>query len=124
MDTKMQTRDYISSGILSLIFMVIAVKKGEFVVLAGASGCGKTTVTRLINKLIPEFYEGELTGSVAIDGKDLVDIEIDSLAGAVGSVFQDPRSQFFATETTAEIAFSCENLNLNSAEMKRRRNLF
>ncbi len=98
----------------------LTVAKGEFVVLAGTSGCGKTTVTRLINKLIPEFYEGKFEGSVTIDGKDLIDVEIDSLAGIVGSVFQDPRSQFFATETNAEIAFSCENLNFDSKEIKRR----
>ncbi len=98
----------------------LRVAKGEMIVLAGASGCGKTTITRLINKLIPEFYEGEFEGSVEIDGKDLINIDITSLAGLVGSVFQDPRSQFFATETTAEIAFSCENLNLDSDEIKKR----
>ncbi len=98
----------------------LTVQKGEFVVLAGASGCGKTTVTRLLNKLIPEFYEGEFTGSVTIDGNNLSDVEIDSLVSVVGSVFQDPRSQFFATETIAEIAFSCENLNLNPDEIKKR----
>ncbi len=96
------------------------VKKGEFIVLVGASGCGKTTLTRLINKLIPEFYEGEFSGRVTIDGDSLTDVEIDSLAGIVGSVFQDPRSQFFATETSAEIAFSCENLNLHSDEIRKR----
>ncbi len=100
--------------------LCLTVARGEFVVLAGSSGCGKTTVTRLINKLIPEFYDGELEGAIAIDGKALNDVEIDSLAGVVGSVFQDPRSQFFATETTGEIAFSCENLNVDINEIKKR----
>ncbi len=100
----------------------LTVSKGEFIVLAGASGCGKTTVTRLMNKLIPEFYEGEFQGSVRIHGKNMVDVEIDTLAGVVGSVFQDPRAQFFATETMAELAFSCENLNYDSDEIKKRVN--
>lgn len=90
---------------------------GEFVVLLGASGCGKTTVTRLINGLIPKFFEGELTGAVTVDGRDAAQLNIQDLAGIVGSVFQDPRSQFFATDTTAEIAFSCENAGLPREEI-------
>ena len=44
----------------------ITVHKGEFLVLLGESGCGKTTITRLINRLVPEFYEGDLSGKVLI----------------------------------------------------------
>ena len=90
----------------------LCVKAGEFVVLLGRSGCGKTTLTRLMNRLVPGFYEGKLEGKVFIDGKDSDSLEIRELAGIVGSVFQDPRSQFFATDTTEEIAFSCENIGL------------
>ena len=83
----------------------------------GSSGCGKTTITRLINRLVPEFFEGELEGKIYIDGQDTSDMDIQDLAGIVGSVFQDPRSQFFATDTTAEIAFSCENVGLPREEL-------
>lgn len=48
----------------------LQIKKGECVVLTGESGCGKTCVTRLINTLIPHFYEGEMSGAVLIDGVD------------------------------------------------------
>ncbi len=96
------------------------IHQGEFVVLLGSSGCGKTTITRLINRLVPEFFEGELEGNVYIDGRDTSDMDIQDLTGIVGSVFQDPRSQFFATDTTAEIAFSCENVGLSREELCRR----
>lgn len=96
------------------------IRQGEFVVLVGSSGCGKTTITRLINRLVPEFFEGKLEGKVYIDGQDTSDLDIQDLAGIVGSVFQDPRSQFFATDTTAEIAFSCENVGLPREELCRR----
>ncbi len=94
----------------------IHIKKGEFVLLLGDSGCGKTTITRLINALAPDFYKGDLTGDVIIDGMNTKEYTIQELSHSVGSVFQDPRSQFFATDTTAEIAFSCENAGLKRDE--------
>ena len=95
----------------------LSIQKGEFVVLLGTSGCGKTTITRLINRLVPEFFEGEMEGNITIDGQNTDELRIQDLAGIVGSVFQDPRSQFFATDTTAEIAFSCENVGLPREEL-------
>lgn len=85
------------------------VKKGEFILLAGESGCGKTTVTRLINGLIPGFYDGKLTGEVLLDGKKVAEYKSYELSGLVGSVFQNPRTQFFNVDTDSEIAFGLEN---------------
>ena len=96
------------------------IKKGEFVVLCGRSGCGKTTVTRLINGLIPHLYEGEVIGEVQIDGKDVKELELSDLASTCGSVFQSPKSQFFNTDTTGELAFGCENLNYTKEETGKR----
>lgn len=96
------------------------IQKGEFVVLCGRSGCGKTTVTRLINGLIPHLYEGETIGDVFVDGKDVKEIELSDLASTCGSVFQSPKSQFFNTDTTGELAFGCENLNFTKEETGRR----
>ncbi|MBQ9907418.1 MAG: ABC transporter ATP-binding protein [Oscillospiraceae bacterium] len=98
----------------------LTVKQGECVLLCGSSGCGKTTVTRLLNGLIPHYYEGTLEGEVSVFGKSIRETAIEDLAGIVGSVFQNPRSQFFCVDTTAEIAFGCENTGLPEAEIRRR----
>ena len=98
----------------------LEIKRGECVLLCGSSGCGKTTVTRLLNGLIPHYYEGKLSGAVTVLGRDIRETAIEELAGAVGSVFQNPRSQFFCVDTTAELAFGCENMGLPEAEIRRR----
>ena len=85
------------------------IEDGSFVLLCGTSGCGKTTLTRLFNGLIPHYYEGTLTGSATLDGKEYKDLSLFDLSQRVGSVFQNPRSQFFNVDTTSEIAFGCEN---------------
>ena len=73
-----------------------AIAPGECVLLCGASGCGKTTVTKLINGLIPAFTPGcRLEGRVEVDGLDPGTTPMYELARKVGSVFQNPKSQFF-----------------------------
>ncbi|MBE5857331.1 MAG: ABC transporter ATP-binding protein [Lachnospiraceae bacterium] len=85
------------------------INQGEFVLLAGESGCGKTTITRIINGLIPGFYGGKLSGEALIDGKKVSEYKSYELSDVVGSVFQNPRTQFFNVDTDSEIAFSLEN---------------
>ena len=96
------------------------VNKGEFVVITGKSGSGKSTITRCINGLIPKFYTGEYSGNILIDSKDIKDTLIHEISYKVGSVFQDPRSQFFTTDTLSELAFTCENFGMNSDEIGNR----
>ncbi len=98
----------------------LTVKKGELIILAGKSGCGKTTLTRVLNGLCPQFYPGNLTGSYSLDGQDALKIPIHQLGTMVGSVFQDPRSQFFTTNTTDEIALGMENIPLARTVMRER----
>ena len=85
------------------------IEKGECVLLCGSSGCGKTTITRLINGLIPHFYSGNLKGSISVDGLDTQKTAIANISDSVGSVFQNPRTQFFNTDTDSEIVFGLEN---------------
>ena len=93
---------------------------GQCVLLCGRSGCGKTTLTRLINGLIPQFFAGELSGKVLLDGKNLTDLPMYRIAERVGSVFQNPRTQFFNVDTDSEIAFGMENEAVPQEQMGQR----
>lgn len=101
----------------SLTDVSLAIRKGECVLLCGASGSGKTTLTRLVNGLIPHYYEGEMTGSVHVGGLDVTTAELYDTARLVGSVFQNPRSQFFCVDVTSELAFACENMGMPENEI-------
>ena len=95
----------------------LTVKTGECVLLTGPSGCGKTTILRLINGLIPHFYPGELSGDIFIDGGSVKERELYDTALIIGTVFQNPRTQFYNVDTTGELAFGCENRGLPEQEI-------
>ena len=98
----------------------LEIKKGECVLVTGASGCGKTTLTRLINGLIPHYYEGELTGELHLNGKNARELEEWEYGQQVGSVFQDARSQFFTSNVLDELAFASENYGLEAERINQR----
>lgn len=98
-----------------------AIAPGECVLLCGASGCGKTTVTKLINGLIPAFTPGcRMEGRVEVDGLDPGTTPMYELARKVGSVFQNPKSQFFNLDTDSELAFGLENEGRTPEEIRKR----
>ena len=102
-------------------YFYFTVKKGEVLLLCGESGSGKTSVIRLINGLIPHYYQGELEGDIHVAGHDIKATELYELAGTVGTVFQNPRSQFFSVDTDGEIVFGPENIGLAPDEIIRRK---
>lgn len=104
-------------GIADIDFVI---NEGDIVLLTGNSGCGKSTLLKCLNGLIPAITEGDLKGVLSIEGSDYSDIKIHELNKIVGSVFQNPRSQFFTENTTAELVFPMENYGYTKAEMDER----
>ena len=96
------------------------VKKGEVILLCGESGCGKTTVTRFLNGLIPNFFDGKRKGNVCLGDESISEMPIYEISKHIGSVFQNPKTQFFNVDTTSELVFGCENLSMDVDEIKKR----
>ena len=103
-----------------LVNINLIIPDGQVILLCGQSGCGKTTLTRLVNGLIPNYYEGKLSGEVLLDGKNISFLPLYETAKYVGSVFQNPRTQFFTVDSTSELAFGCENQGLPKEEIIQR----
>lgn len=85
------------------------IEDGKCIVLCGGSGSGKSTLIKCINRLIPQFYEGELKGFCHIGGSDIGGMSVGEAGKFTASVFQDPRSQFFTINSSTEVAFGLEN---------------
>ena len=98
------------------------VKQGEFVGIIGKNGSGKTTLCNIIRGIIPDFVQGEITGSISIDNKNINDIERGEMAELVGFVFQNPFSQISGIKKTVfeEIAYGLENLGVEREEIRQR----
>lgn len=95
-------------------------KPGEMLLIAGSSGCGKTTLARCINGLIPRSYRGAREGRVLLHGTDVADMQIAEVAQTVGTLLQDPERQIVASNVYNEIAFGPENLGLANDEIFKR----
>ena len=95
-------------------------KQGELLLIAGSSGCGKTTLARCINGLVPRSYRGERSGRVLLHGKEVTELKIAEMAQVVGTLLQDPERQIVASNVYNEIAFGPENLGLPHDEIEAR----
>lgn len=104
----------------SLSGVNLSIGKGECVLFCGKSGCGKTTMTRLMNGMIPDFYDGTLDGQIRINGIDPINCSMYEISKVVGTVFQNPRTQFYTVNTTSEIAFGCENHGWSPEQIRQR----
>lgn len=110
-------RDREQTAIRNISF---SAEKGELLLIAGASGCGKTTLIRAINGLVPRSYKGELTGQILVHGKDTRGWKLSDISQSVGTVLQDPERQILGTKVINEVAFGLENLGLSRSEILQR----
>jgi energy-coupling factor transport system ATP-binding protein len=95
-------------------------KRGEILLVAGASGCGKTTLIRCINGLVPRSYKGDSQGRVLVFGEETKDWPLSRISQRIGTVLQDPERQILGTKVLNEVAFGLENLSLPRAEILER----
>lgn len=95
----------------------LTIYEGEKVLILGPSGSGKSTLAHCLNGLVPFFYSGKITGSLKIDGQDISNKNIFELSKIVGTVLQDPDSQFIGLTVGEDIAFKLENYCVNQNEM-------
>ena len=109
-----------NSDTQNLIDINLNTKEGEVVLLCGESGCGKTTITRFLNGLIPNFFDGKRHGNVYLDDDLISEMPIYEISKHIGSVFQNPKTQFFNVDTRSELVFGCENLSMSVDEIKKR----
>jgi len=98
----------------------VRIGRGEMVVIMGATGAGKSTLVKCLNRIVPEFHSGVLTGSVSLFGEPLGQRGVADFAGVVGLVSQDFEAQLFATNVLQEVAFGLEQIGVSAAEMRGR----
>lgn len=108
---------YPSSDEFSLKNINFKIKKGDVIAVVGESGCGKTSLLRAINGLASSYYKAEIEGKVFYKGKDITESEIGNIARNIGTVFQNPKSQFFNLDTSTELVFGPENIGMSEDEI-------
>jgi len=90
---------------------------GEYILVCGANGSGKSTLGCLLNGLIPHFVDGELVGSVSVDGSDTRQLNVADLASGVGLVLQNAEAQLFHSTVADDIAFGLETSDLKAEDI-------
>ena len=113
------TYTYEGQTVPSLRDCSFTVGPGELILFTGESGCGKTTIIKLINGLLQHGGGGALEGAVTVGGRDVAGTPLWELAQTVGSVFQNSKSQFFNLDTTGEVLFGLESRGASQEEMSR-----
>ena len=97
-----------------------AVAEGEVLAIAGRSGCGKTTLCRILCGIIPHAIKGVLNGEVMVSGLYTVKTSLPKISQLVGMVFQDADSQIICSTVEDEIAFALENFCVPPGEIRHR----
>jgi energy-coupling factor transporter ATP-binding protein EcfA2 len=97
-----------------------SIHPGQVMLIAGSSGCGKTTLMRCINGLIPHTYSGEMSGDIRMYGQPVRGMQLADISQKVGTLLQDPERQILGSYVLNEVAFGLESLGLPREEIKQR----
>lgn len=102
----------------------LKIETGEFWAIVGKNGSGKTTFCNALRRFVPDFYKGEVTGEIVVDGKNLKDFSPKELVTKIGFVFQNPFTQISGVKDTVfeEIAYGLENLAVEKEKIIKRVN--
>jgi energy-coupling factor transport system ATP-binding protein len=111
---------YHSRTELAIKNLSFSVYPGEVLLIAGASGCGKTTLMRCINGLIPRTYRGDMSGRISLMGRDVTTMTMAELSQTVGTLLQDPERQIVGSYVKNEVAFGLENLGMPREDILKR----
>ena len=98
----------------------LSFKPGQISVLTGASGSGKSSFLKVVNGIIPQFQAAQLEGEVSYQGQDLLGLDMVERSHFISTVFQNPKTQFYAVNSSDEMAFALENRNLARQEILER----
>jgi len=116
---KLDKVSYLYENCQDLVLKNISldIYKGEFLGIIGPTGAGKTTLSLVLNGIVPQFYGGRFFGYAEVAGLDTLTNPVSKLSRYVGAVFEDPETQLLATSVENEIAFTLENLCLPREEI-------
>lgn len=98
----------------------LSIDKGEYVVITGKTGSGKSTLSHCFNGLIPSAVDGTFTGEVLIDGQNTKLVSLSTLSKQIGIVFQNPESQLVGLSVEEDLLFALENFGYSTSLIKER----
>ncbi|MGN1157432.1 MAG: ABC transporter ATP-binding protein [Agathobacter sp.] len=109
LEIKDLTFKYPGAATPTLNHVDLNIEKGDFIAIVGNNGCGKSTLCKVMNGLIPHFITGEFEGTVLADGVDTQTVEIGDLAKIVGYVYQDFENQIVRPTVLDDASYACMN---------------
>jgi energy-coupling factor transport system ATP-binding protein len=90
---------------------------GDMIGVMGASGAGKSTLAKCLNRIVPEFEDGDFRGAIYLGGAALATLRVAEAAPKIGMVFQDFEAQLFSTNVAHEVAFAMEQVGMARSAM-------
>lgn len=90
----------------------LEIRRGDFLAIVGNNGCGKSTLCKILNGLIPHFISGDLEGQIIVDDVNTLDSDVGTLAQKVGYVYQDFENQIVRPTVLDDASYACMNYGM------------